>query len=150
MKKPLTLVFLLICVAFASAAQASYVESCQIKGRVVSEPETKRIYFMNNEGLEVEREETSFQFKVTKSTVNGRADSGCRHFVGQTLRVMLNGGFAAVKQIKIKQVLSLNYIAKDNSGTPRWESFWLPNIADMHAEPPKNRGYIRSVGCAHE
>ena len=137
LKKFLTWLFLLMCVAFAPVAQASYVESCQIKGRVVSEPKTKRIYFMNNEGLEVEREETSFQFKVTKSTVNGRADSGCTHFLGQTLRVMLNGGFAAVKQIKIKQVLSLNYMVKDNSGTPRWESFWLPNIADMHAEPPK-------------
>ena len=137
LKKFLTWVFFFLFVAFAPVAQASYVESCQIKGRVVSEPKTKRIYFMNNEGLEVEREETSFQFKVTKSTVNGRADSGCTHFLGQTLRVMLNGGFAAVKQIKIKQVLSLNYMVKDNSGTPRWESFWLPNIADMHAEPPK-------------
>ena len=127
MKKSfIILALLLASVSFASQVHASYIESCQISGRVVSKPETLRIYFMNEQGLEVEREETSFQFKVTRSIINGRADSRCTHFVGQTIRVVLNGGYSAVKKIKIKQRLTLNYFAKDGENLPRRESFTLP------------------------
>lgn len=129
---------LLASMSFTSQVHASYIESCQINGRVVSKPENLRIYFMNEQGLEVEREETSFQFKVIKSIINGRADSGCRHFVGQTIHVVLNGGFAVVKQIKIKQLLTLNYFAKDDENTPMRVFFTLPNLMDEFIAPKNN------------
>ena len=133
--RSITVMLLLTGVLFASSARASYIESCQLKGRVVSKPVILRIYFMNEQGLEVEREETSFQFKVIKSMISGRADSGCKNFLGQTVDVVLNGGFAVVKQIKIKQILTLNYFAKDNENTSMRGFFTLPNLVEPFIAP---------------
>ena len=47
--RSITVMLLLTGVLFASSARASYIESCQLKGRVVSKPVTLRIYFMNEQ-----------------------------------------------------------------------------------------------------
>ena len=130
MKTWLTALCFLIYFVATSSAQASFVQHCQFKGKVVSVPKTTRLYFLNEQGIEVEREDTTFQFKIDE-------DVGCGHQKGAVIPVILNGGYSEVKQIKNNQSLTLNYMVKDGSGIPRWASFWLPNVIGMQPEPNK-------------
>lgn len=102
---------------FSLSAHASYVESCALNGVVQSKPNQYRVYFLNNEGLEVERIETRFRYKVTHSIPNGRADSGCVHLIGQTLKVVLNDTVSP-PHLRPRYSLKLNYIAKNDRGYP--------------------------------
>ena len=103
--------------AFIHSAAASYVESCALDGIVTSPPTTMRLYVLDDEGKELEHTETQFAYRVTRSVINGRADSGCTHFVGQTLLVQLSAS-APRFNILIGRKLSLSYFAKKGRGQP--------------------------------
>ena len=109
----LALSFLLLSVS----AHASYMESCALNGMVLNKPQQYRVYLMNDEGLEVERIETRFRYKVTRSRPNGRADSGCKHLIGQKLNVVLDEPMANA-HLRPRRWLKLNYNAMNDRGHP--------------------------------
>ena len=97
-----------VCVFFTPLAQASYVNSCELQGKVVSWPETVRAYLEDG----TDREETRFDFRVLEAKDRGRADSDCDQFKSKTLPVVLNSGTPEVKAIKKRDRLKLHYMQR--------------------------------------
>lgn len=109
--------FALSALLWSVSAHASYVESCALTGVVQNTAHPYRVYFINDQGMEEERIETRFRYRVKTARPNGRADSGCTHLIGQTLRVTLEGAVAN-KRLRPRHALKLHYNAMNDRGHP--------------------------------
>ncbi len=107
----------LSAILFSLSAQASYVEHCALSGVVQNEPQIYRVYYLNNDGVAVERTETHFRYTIKTARPNGRADSGCSHLSGQTLEVVLNDA-GAHPRLRPRCRLKLNYTATNDRAHP--------------------------------
>ena len=106
-------------------AQASYMNQCLLKGTIESEPERMRIYFTNPEGLEIEREEWHFRFKITDGQVNGRADSGCCQKIGDVINIVLPEPDVGASPLKIAQKITVNELIANEKGSEPIHHFSL-------------------------
>lgn len=113
--------FLLLFTLFATQSYASFVESCELTGTVLSKP----IYTPNPNSADKQKMTifayyqwfSQFEYHIITAKPNGRADMGCKHFVGkvQTVNVYARTN---TKPSVIKQgdKLTLNYTKEDSRG----------------------------------
>lgn len=137
-KSTLSLLLPIGLAVFASAAQASYVETCQLQGRVTSNVRQVLTEVTDAQEQTSAQVDTYFQLKVKKSTITGRADSGCHHFIGQTLPVVLHGSQPRPSHLKKGQTVIVNYMANDDNDMPRGDSFELVETAKHPFSPRKH------------
>ena len=104
-------------------AQASYVESCLIRGKVLQDTSTRTVYINGPEG-EYERSDLSVRLRISHVSVSGRADSQCLAFKP---RAELEVNISPVPRLALKQGqrIQLQYFKKHNQGAEPRESYQL-------------------------
>ena len=80
-------------------AQASYVESCEITGKVLQDSSTRTAYINGPQG-EYEVSDLSVSLRIQKVQPHGRADSQCAAF---KLRTSLKINISPVPRLAVKQ-----------------------------------------------
>ena len=104
-------------------AQASYVESCEITGKVLQDSSTRTAYINGPQG-EYEVSDLSVSLRIQKVQPHGRADSQCAAF---KLRTSLKINISPVPRLTVKQgqQVRLHYFKKHNQGQEATESYQL-------------------------
>ncbi|UOO90544.1 hypothetical protein LVJ82_06105 [Vitreoscilla massiliensis] len=112
-----------VLVALPVWAQASYVESCVIHGKVLQDTSTRTVYINGPEG-EYERSDLSVRLRISHVSVSGRADSQCAAFKP---RAELDVNISPVPRLALKQGqrIQLQYFKKHNQGSEPRESYQL-------------------------
>ena len=104
-------------------AQASYVESCEITGKVLQDSSTRRLYLDGPQG-DYEVLDLRVVLRVQKVKQSGRADSQCAAFKPRT---SLKINISPVPRLAVKQgqQVRLHYFKKHNHGQEATESYQL-------------------------
>ena len=104
-------------------AQASYVESCEITGKVLQDSSTRTAYINGPQG-EYEVSDLSVSLRIQKVQPHGRADSQCAAFKPRT---SLEINISPVPRLALKQgqQVRLHYFKKHNQGQEATESYQL-------------------------
>ena len=104
-------------------AQASYVESCEITGKVLQDSSTRTAYLNGPQG-EYEVSNLLVNLRIQKVQPNGRADSQCAQFQPRT---SLEINVSPVPRLALKQgqQVQLHYFKKQNQGQEATESYQL-------------------------
>ena len=104
-------------------AQASYVESCEITGKVLQDTSTRMVYLNGPHG-EYEVSDLSVSLRIQKVQPHGRADSQCATFKPRT---SLEINISPVPRLALKQGqrVRLHYFKKHNQGQEATESYQL-------------------------
>ena len=116
-------VYLSIMACLPLSAQASYVESCEITGKVLQDTSTRTVYINGPDG-EYERSDLSVRLRISKVRVSGRADSQCKAFKPRT---ELAVNISPVPRLALQQGqrIQLQYFNKHNQGADPSESYQL-------------------------
>ena len=112
-----------VLLAWPIWAQASYVESCVIAGKVLQDTSTRTVYINGPEG-EYERSDLSVRLRISKVSVSGRADSQCKAFKPRT---ELAVNISPVPRLALQQGqrIQLQYFNKHHQGAEPHESYQL-------------------------
>ena len=104
-------------------AQASYVESCEITGKVLKDSSTRTAYINGPQG-EYEVSNLLVNLRIQKVQPNGRADSQCAQFQP---RSSLEINISPVPRLALQrgQQIRLHYFKKHNQGQAATESYQL-------------------------
>ena len=104
-------------------AQASYVESCEIAGKVLQDTSTRRLYLDGPQG-DYEVLDLRVVLRIQKVRQSGRADSQCAAFKPRT---SLEINISPVPRLALKQgqQVRLHYLKKHNQGQEATESYQL-------------------------
>ena len=104
-------------------AQASYVESCEIVGKVLQDTSTRTVYLNGPQG-EYEVSDLPVSLRIQKVQPHGRADSQCAAFKPRT---SLKINISPVPRLAVKQgqQVRLHYFKKHNQGQEATESYQL-------------------------
>ena len=104
-------------------AQASYVESCEITGKVLQDSSTRTAYINGPQG-EYEVSDLSVSLRIQKVQPHGRADSQCAAFKPRT-NLQINISPVPRLAVKQGQQVRLHYFKKHNQGQEATESYQL-------------------------
>ena len=104
-------------------AQASYVESCEITGKVLQDTSTRTRYLDGPQG-EYEVSDLQVTLKIKKVKRSGRADNQCAAFKPRT---PLDINIAPVPRVALTQgqTIRIQYFKKHNQGQEATESYQL-------------------------
>ena len=104
-------------------AQASYVESCEIVGKVLQDTSTRTAYINGPQG-EYEVSDLPVSLRIQKVQPHGRADSQCAAFKPRT---SLEINISPVPRLALKQGqrVRIHYFKKHNQGQEATESYQL-------------------------
>ena len=104
-------------------AQASYVESCEITGKVLQDTSTRTRYLDGPQG-EYEVSDLQVTLKIKKVKRSGRADNQCAAFKPRT---PLDINITPVPQVALTQgqTIRIQYFKKHNQGQEASESYQL-------------------------
>ena len=104
-------------------AQASYVESCEITGKVLQDTSTRRLYLDGPQG-DYEVLDLRVVLRVQKVKQSGRADSQCAAFKPRTpLEISIKP--APLVTLQQGQNIRIHYFKKHNQGQEATESYQL-------------------------
>ena len=104
-------------------AQASYVESCEIAGKVLQDTSTRRLYLDGPQG-DYEVLDLRVVLRVQKVKQSGRADSQCAAFKPRTpLEISIKP--APLVTLQQGQNIRIHYFKKHNQGQEATESYQL-------------------------
>ena len=103
--------------------QASYVESCEITGKVLQDSSTRTAYINGPQG-EYEVSNLLVSLRIQKVQPHGRADSQCAQFQP---RSSLQINISPVPRLALQQgqQVRLHYFKKHNQGQETTESYQL-------------------------
>ena len=104
-------------------AQASYVESCEITGKVLQDTSTRRLYLDGPQG-EYEVFDLRLVLRIQKVKQSGRADSQCAAFTPRT-SLEINIKPAPLVTLQQGQSIRVGYFKKHNQGQEATESYQL-------------------------
>ena len=104
-------------------AQASYVESCEITGKVLQDTSTRRLYLDGPQG-EYEVFDLRLVLRIQKVKQSGRADSQCAAFTPRT-PLEINIKPAPLVTLQRGQSIRVVYFKKHNQGQEATESYQL-------------------------
>ena len=104
-------------------AQASYVESCEITGKVLQDTSTRTRYLDGPQG-EYEVSDLQVTLKIKKVKRSGRADNQCAAFKPRT---PLDINITPVPRVALTQgqTIRIQYFKKHNQGQEATESYQL-------------------------
>ena len=104
-------------------AQASYVESCEITGKVLQDTSTRRLYLDGPQG-EYEVFDLRLVLRIQKVKQSGRADNQCAAFKPRT---PLDINITPVPRVALTQgqTIRIQYFKKHNQGQEASESYQL-------------------------
>lgn len=104
-------------------AQASYVESCEITGKVLQDTSTRTRYMGGPQG-EYEVSDLQVTLKIKKVKRSGRADNQCAAFKPRT---PLDINITPVPRVALTQgqTIRIQYFKKHNQGQEVTESYQL-------------------------
>ena len=104
-------------------AQASYVESCEITGKVLQDTSTRRLYLDGPQG-DYEVLDLRVVLRVQKVKQSGRADSQCAAFKPRTpMEIYIKP--APLVTLQQGQNIRIHYFKKHNQGQEATESYQL-------------------------
>ena len=104
-------------------AQASYVESCEITGKVLQDSSTRRLYLDGPQG-DYEVLDLRVVLRVQKVKQSGRADSQCAAFKPRTpMEIYIKP--APLVTLQQGQNIRIHYFKKHNQGQEATESYQL-------------------------
>ena len=104
-------------------AQASYVESCEITGKVLQDTSTRRLYLDGPQG-DYEVLDLRVVLRIQKVRQSGRADSQCAAFKPRTpLEISIKP--APLVTLQQGQNIRIHYFKKHNQGQEATESYQL-------------------------
>ena len=104
-------------------AQASYVESCEITGKVLQDTSTRRLYLDGPQG-DYEVLDLRVVLRIKKVKQSGRADSQCAAFKPRTpLEISIKP--APLVTLQQGQNIRIHYFKKHNQGQEATESYQL-------------------------
>ena len=104
-------------------AQASYVESCEITGKVLQDTSTRRLYLDGPQG-DYEVLDLRVVLRIKKVKQRGRADSQCAAFKPRTpLEISIKP--APLVTLQQGQNIRIHYFKKHNQGQEATESYQL-------------------------
>ncbi|KAF1024967.1 hypothetical protein [Acinetobacter sp.] len=114
------IIFLFVLATISNIAFASYENSCDLEVKLLENTSTRTLY-INKDGLG-EVEETSLFIKgiVEKAHASGRADSGCKYYVGQIIEQRLSD-YPNRSELKKGEKIKLNILITDYKGIPKSE-----------------------------
>ena len=104
-------------------AQASYVESCEITGKVLQDTSTRRLYLDGPQG-DYEVLDLRVVLWIQKVKQSGRADSQCAAFKPRT-PLEINIKPAPLVTLQQGQKIRIHYFKKHNQGQEATESYQL-------------------------
>ena len=104
-------------------AQASYVESCEITGKVLQDTSTRTRYMGGPQG-EYEVSDLQVTLKIKKVKRSGRADNQCAAFTPRT-PLEINIKPAPLVTLQRGQSIRVGYFKKHNQGQEATESYQL-------------------------
>ena len=120
LKKGLSMV---IVGLWSITAQASYVESCEITGKVLQDTSTRRLYLDGPQG-DYEVLDLRVVLRIQKVKQSGRADSQCAAFTPRT-SLEINIKPAPLVTLQRGQSIRVGYFKKHNQGQEATESYQL-------------------------
>ena len=104
-------------------AQASYVESCEITGKVLQDTSTRRLYLDGPQG-DYEVLDLRVVLRIKKVKQSGRADSQCAAFKPRTpLEISIKP--APLVTLQQGQNIRIHYFQNHNQGQEATESYQL-------------------------
>ena len=104
-------------------AQASYVESCEITGKVLQDTSTRRLYLDGPQG-DYEVLDLRVVLRIKKVKQSGRADSQCAAFKPRTpMEIYIKP--APLVTLQQGQNIRIHYFKKHNQGQEATESYQL-------------------------
>ena len=104
-------------------AQASYVESCEITGKVLQDTSTRRLYLDGPQG-EYEVFDLRLVLRIQMVKQSGRADSQCAAFTPHS-PLEVNIKPAPLVTLQRGQSIRVGYFKKHNQGQEATESYQL-------------------------
>lgn len=113
---------LLVLMALATVAQASYVETCVFEAELLED--TSTVVAERLDGTEEHL--LHLNIKVHSARPDGRADSGCSHFKNQQMQISMMSNTSLVA-LKRGERIKLRYLHKDNAGMPAFNSYQILN-----------------------
>ena len=127
---------LLTGVLWTHSARASYVESCNLTATVLKPTSTMRVYLMDSQGNEFEEFRLKLSVRITQAQADGRADSGCLHFINKEMEIDITQppAMAFKKGVRVY----LHYFAKDGESLPLTKNFTLIPTDTPHTKKLKS------------